>query len=108
MDKNKGVTFLETIIAFSIILIVINPIYGGLIQLKKSLNKTQIYNTIENDMEKARAFYQRNEIDEKMKTLNSKTKIELKKKQLEKNLFKIEILLENNGLKRESEIYVYG
>ncbi|MBC2851094.1 hypothetical protein H5J22_06660 [Cetobacterium sp. 8H] len=107
MYKNQGITFIETIISFGIILILINPIYSGMIVLKKNMNKVENYHRLENEMEKARAFYKKNSTEKEMKTLEKSFKILLKKNLLEDNLYKIEILIDGNDLKRKSVIYVY-
>ncbi|WP_297597845.1 hypothetical protein [uncultured Cetobacterium sp.] len=107
MFKNKGITFIETLVSFGIILVLINPIYYGTIILKKNMNRIESYHILENDMEKARAFYKRNGVEREMKTLEKNSELSLKKIFLENGLDKIEILIKNNSLERKSVIYVY-
>ena len=53
-SRNNGITYLETLIALTIFLIVLNPLFFSLIFIKRNFNSLTEYNLLENEIEKIR------------------------------------------------------
>lgn len=106
--KNKGFTFVETMISLVIISILINPIYKNIIFFKRELKNLLFLNLVEDEMEKLRAFYSKNNFNENMKDKNEMLIIEKKKVLIRENLYKIVLRIKlKNKIIRESVLYVY-
>lgn len=108
MDKKiQGETFLETLIAMIIILIVINPLFSSLIKIKKNQNRLFEYKEIENEMEKIRVFYKKNGRFSNYNLNGKKYILKVEHQKIYEDIYKINIYIEKNKIKRESCLYVY-
>ncbi|WP_297486732.1 prepilin-type N-terminal cleavage/methylation domain-containing protein [uncultured Cetobacterium sp.] len=106
--KNKGFTFIETMISLIIISILINPIYKNIIFFKKELKNLIFLNLVEDEMEKLRSFYSKNNFNENMQDKNKILVLEKKKVLIRENLYKIVLRIKlKNKIIRESVLYVY-
>ncbi len=103
--KDKGSTYIEVLIALTFLLIVLNPLLSSLIYVKKGFNNIDKLLELENEMEKVRAFYKINSTiyipdDEEFK-------INITERIIFENIKSLDITIEKNELKRESNLYVY-
>ncbi|WP_297404302.1 prepilin-type N-terminal cleavage/methylation domain-containing protein [uncultured Cetobacterium sp.] len=106
--KNKGFTFIETMISLIIISILINPIYKNIIFFKKESKNLIFLNLVEDEMEKLRSFYSKNNFNENMQDKNKILVLEKKKVLIRENLYKIVLRIKlKNKIIRESVLYVY-
>ncbi|WP_432204791.1 hypothetical protein ACQ9ZF_08570 [Cetobacterium somerae] len=102
-SRNNGITYLETLIALTIFLIVLNPLFFSLIFIKRNFNSLTEYNLLENEIEKIRGAYK----NKKNFTLETGYEVKINKVLIYENLYSIEITLQKNNIKRESKLYVY-
>ncbi|MDX8336740.1 hypothetical protein [Candidatus Cetobacterium colombiensis] len=100
-SRKNGITYIETLIALTIFLIVLNPLFFSLIFIKRNFNNLTEYNLLENEMEKIRGAYKNNF------TLETEYEVKIDKVLIYENLCSIEIMLQKNNIKRESKLYVY-
>lgn len=105
LNSKKGSTYIETLIAVTIIIIVLNPLFSSLILIKKKFNKIKDLENLENEIVKIRSFYKENKVN----YLLSDNSYELEIESVEKyeNMEILKISLKKDNLKRESIIYVY-
>ncbi|MCQ8211924.1 hypothetical protein NON08_05200 [Cetobacterium somerae] len=106
-NQEIGGTYLETLIALFLLLIVLNPLFFSLIYLKRGFNYIDEVNKIENEIEKARSYYKIAENKDSFFICDKNYKIEIKKNRVFEEIYLIEIKIEKNKLKRESKLYVY-
>ncbi|MGL5052867.1 MAG: hypothetical protein ACRC5W_04655 [Cetobacterium sp.] len=105
INTRKGSTYIETLISLVIILFLLNPLFGSLIYIKREFNKFNSFIEMENEMEKIRAFYRKNENE--YVSSNEKLKISIKKYKVYEEVYSLEITVQKNEIKRESILYVY-
>ncbi|WP_047395482.1 hypothetical protein [Cetobacterium sp. ZOR0034] len=106
-NSKRGSTYIEILISLVIILLVINPIFSGIIYLKRNLNFLEDYKILENEIEKVRSFYKWNNIGIDYLSEDKEIIIDIKKKIIYEELYKFEIIIYKKYLKRESILYVY-
>lgn len=105
--SRKGSAYLEVLISLVIILLLLNPLFSGLIFLRKNLNRVKDYNILENEIEKVRAFYKKNDTEIKYISKDISLEIEIKTKDIYEEVYSLEITILKGTLKRESVLYVY-
>ncbi|MGL4955123.1 MAG: hypothetical protein ACRC4Y_06595 [Cetobacterium sp.] len=105
--SRKGSAYLEVLISLVIILLLLNPLFSSLIFLRKNLNRVKDYNILENEIEKVRAFYKKNNTEIKYISKDSSLEIEIKTKKIYEEVYSLEITISKGNLKRESVLYVY-
>lgn len=106
-DSRGGGTYLETLIALSLILVILNPLFFSLIRLKRGFNKISEFNRLESEIEKIRAYYKNPKNIDDFIVLDKSYKVEVKKRKIFEEIYCIEIKIEKNLIKRESRLYVY-
>lgn len=106
--KRKGSTFIETIVTLFIISFFLNPIYKSITFFQKEFSRISIQIKMENEMEKLRAFYKREDLTKESLFLDKEFILDKTLIPLDKNINKIVLKLNyKNQIERECIIYVY-
>ncbi|MGL4641534.1 hypothetical protein [Cetobacterium sp.] len=107
LNSERGSTYIEVLVALIIILLLLNPLFSGLISLKKNLNRVNIYEVLENEIEKIRVFYKKNSIESKYISIDDSFEIEIQNRNVYEDFYILKISISKEKLKRERVLYVY-
>lgn len=107
LNSERGSTYIEVLVALIIILLLLNPLFSGLISLKKNLNRVNIYEVLENEIEKIRVFYKKNSIESKYISIDDSFEIEIQNRNVYEDFYILKISISKENLKRERVLYVY-
>lgn len=107
LNSEKGSTYIEVLVALIIILLLLNPLFSGLISLKKNLNKIKVYEILENEIEKIGVFYKKNSIESKYISIDDSFEIEIQNRNVYEDFYILKISISKEKLKRERVLYVY-
>ena len=107
LNSERGSTYIEVLVALIIILLLLNPLFSGLISLKKNLNRVNIYEVLENEIEKIRVFYKKNSIESKYISIDDSFEMEIQNRNVYEDFYILKISISKEKLKRERVLYVY-
>lgn len=99
--KNEGFSYIETILAITIFLIILTPLIKGVYFLNSYERVLKRKKELEMLSKKARAFYKRNDISEKIDG------VKVREMMIRKNLYRIDIEINLYKEMKKTSIYVY-
>lgn len=106
--KNKGTTFIETIISMFVLSIFIIPAYKSLVFFKGEFRNIKMNLLVEKELEKARYFYLKERFEKNMKSIDTRVVLDKNKIKLSDDMNKIVLKIKyKDKIKKECIIYVY-
>lgn len=99
--KNRGFTYIETILSLTIFLLIITPLMKGIYYLSSFEKKMERKKDLEILIKKARVFYKRNGINKSLKD------VKVNEIKIGTHLYRIDIEVVYLKEKKKTYIYVY-
>lgn len=99
--KNKGFSYIETILAITIFLVVLTPLIKGVYFLNSYERVLKRKKELEMLRKRARIFYKRNDASEKIEG------VKVREIMIRKNLYRIDIEINLYRKMKKTSIYVY-